>query len=116
MMGQVEELEGNLKEANNTINSLTTSVTYQGSQNNYLKSLSISGVDFKSSFKKTTQTYFATVDSSVDQVTVNAVAEDSSAIVTIYGNQGLVSGKNKILINVTADDGSCRTYKIYITK
>ena len=116
MMNQVEELEGNLKTANSTIDSLTNTVTYQGSQNNYLTSLSVDGVEFKSAFKKTTQTYFANVDSNVSNVVVNAVAEDSSAIVTVYGSKNLVDGKNKILITVTADDGSTRTYKIYITK
>lgn len=116
MMEQMNTLEFDLQNANNRISSLTQSTTYQGSQNNYLSSLSISGVDFKNNFKKTTTTYFASVDSSVTKVTVNAIAEDSSSIVTIYGNTNLQEGKNKVIINVTADDGSVRTYKIYITK
>lgn len=106
----------NLEDANNTISSLTKTETYQGSQNNYLKSLSIEGIEFKNSFKKTTLNYFATLVEDVSKVTVNAVAEDSTAIITIYGNTDLKEGKNKILITVTADDGSIRTYKIYITK
>lgn len=116
MMNQVQELEGNLKTANDTINSMTASVTYQGSQNNYLSTLSLSEVELKNAFKKTTQTYFATVGNDVSNVTVNATAEDSSAIVTVYGNENLQTGKNKILITVTADDGSTRTYKVYVTK
>lgn len=116
MMSKMTSLEDDLDVANSTISSLTQTNTYQGSQNNYLQSLSISNVEFKNEFKKTTSDYFATVDSSVTSVTVNAVAEDSSAIVTVYGNTDLQSGKNKIIVSVTADDGSVRNYKIYVTK
>lgn len=117
MMEQMNGLEKDLQNANDRISNLTQGETYKGSQNNYLKSLSITGVDFKNEFKKTTVDYFARLEnSSLDKVTVNAVAEDSSAIVTIYGNTNLKSGTNKILINVTADNGSVRTYRIYLTK
>lgn len=116
MMEDMESLQFELDTANDRISSLTATESYQGDQNNYLSSLSITGVEFKNSFKKTTNSYFATVDESVTSVTVNAVAEDSDAIITIYGNTDLKSGKNKILINVTAEDGSVRAYKIYVTK
>ena len=116
MMTKMTSLESDLDTAKNTISSLTQTNTYQGSQNNYLKSLSISGVDFKNEFKKTTSDYFVTVDANTNSVVVNAEAEDSSAIVTIYGNTELQSGKNKIIISVTAVDGSVRNYKIYVTK
>lgn len=116
MMEQMNGLELDLQNANNKISSLTQSVIYQGSQNNYLSSLSINDVELKNSFKKTTTTYFANVGPDVTSVKVNAVAEDSSSIVTVYGNTNLEQGKNKIMINVTADDGGVRTYKIYITK
>lgn len=116
MKEQMSNLESNLKDANDKITSLTKTETYQGSQNNYLESLSIEGVEFENSFKKTMADYFASVEEDVNDVTVKATAEDSSAIVTIYGNTDLHEGKNKILINVTADDGSVRTYRIYVTK
>ena len=117
MMEQMSGLELDLKNANNRITSLTQGETYQGSQNNYLESLSISGIEFKNEFKKTTADYFARLDDDdLEKVTVNAKAEDSSAIVTIYGNTNLKKGKNKIIINVTADNGNIRTYRIYITK
>lgn len=116
MMEQMNNLESDLKSANDKISSLTQTVKYQGSQNNYLASLNITGVEFKNNFNKTNTSYFATVDSNVTSVTVNATAEDSSSIVTIYGNTNLQEGQNKIIINVTAVDGSVRTYKIYVTK
>lgn len=116
MSEKMQNLQMNLDDAQSTISSLTKNVTYQGSQNNYLEDLKIVGVEFDREFKKTTDTYFATVDKTIEKVTVNATAEDSTAIVTIYGNTNLQEGKNKVLITVTADDGSTRTYKIYITK
>lgn len=116
MMTKMSSLESDLDTAKSTISSLTQTNTYQGSQNNYLSSLSISNIEFKNEFKKTTSDYFATVDENTSSVVVNAVAEDSSAIVTVYGNTDLKSGKNKIIISVTAVDGSVRNYKIYVTK
>ena len=117
MKDQMSGLEKDLLNANNMITSLTQGETYRGSQNNYLKSLSITGLEFKNEFKKTTSDYFAKVDNAdIEKVTVNAVAEDNSAIITIYGNTNLKQGKNKILINVTADNGETRTYRIYLNK
>lgn len=117
MMEQMSGLEVDLQKANSRITSLTQGETYKGSQNNYLKSLSITGIEFKNEFKKTTADYFARLeDDDLEKVTVNAVAEDSTAIVTIYGNTNLKDGKNKIMINVTADNGDIRIYRIYLTK
>ena len=116
MMTKMSDLETNLKSANDTISSLTQNTQYKGSQNNYLESLSITGIELGKEFKKTTTNYFVTVDKSVNSVTINAVPKDSDAIVTIYGNTDLQEGKNKILINVTAENGDVRTYKIYVTK
>lgn len=117
MMEQMSGLEKDLQSANDRISTLTQGETYKGSQNNYLKSLSITGVEFKNEFKKTTADYFARLeDDDLEKVTVNATADDSSAIVTIYGNTDLKKGKNKIIINVTADNGDVRTYRIYLTK
>lgn len=116
MMSKMSNLELDLENANNKISSLSTTNIYQGSQNNYLKSLSITGIELKNEFKKTTLDYFATVDKNITNVKVNAVAEDSSSVVTVYGNTDLQEGKNKVIIAVTSEDGSVKNYKIYITK
>lgn len=74
-------------------------------------------MELKNTFKKTTADYFAKLDNDdLEKVTVNATSEDSTAIVTIYGNTNLEKGQNKILINVTADNGETRTYRIYLSK
>lgn len=116
MKMDMSDMQSSLQVANDKITTLTQSVTYQGSQNNYLSSLSITGVEFSSSFKKTTLNYFATVGADITDLTINAEAEDSSAIVTIYGNKDLKVGKNKVIVTVTAEDGSTKNYIIYITK
>jgi uncharacterized coiled-coil protein SlyX len=116
MMSKMSNLETDLTAANSKITELTQSNVYQGSQNNYLKTLSISNVELNTEFKKTTSNYFATVGKDVSSVTVNATAEDSSSVVTIYGNTNLEEGKNKIIISVTSENGNVRNYKIYVTK
>ena len=116
MMSKMSGLEADLENANNTITSLTSTNTYQGSQNNYLESLEIKGIEFDNEFKKTTTNYFAKVDKDTTSVTINAEAEDSNSIVTIYGNTDLQEGRNKVIISVTSESGSVRNYKIYITK
>lgn len=108
----------NTKSQINTKNT-TTKVetnTYKGESNNYLSKLKISGYDINPKFDKTNNTYFITIDKDVKKLNITAKAEASSATVTIYGNTNLKSGTNKILINVTAENGDVKTYRIYVTK
>ena len=92
----------------------TEAVTYNGSNNNYLSSLEIEGVQLTTDFNKEKLTYFATVQN-IETITVTAVAEDSSSKVAITGTN-LKSGENKVLISVTAENGEVRYYRIYVTK
>jgi hypothetical protein len=87
--------------------------TYNGSNNNYLSSLEIDGINLTSDFNKEKLTYFATVEG-LETITVNATAEDSSSNVAITGTS-LKSGENKVLISVTAENGDVRYYRIYVT-
>ena len=116
MKSKMSNLQVSLKDASDKITSLSQGTTYQGSNNNYLSSLSVSGYELNNIFDKTTNDYFITVPENVNSIDVNATKEDSSAVVTIYGNTDLVIGQNKVIINVTAEDGSVRTYRIYVTK
>lgn len=90
-------------------------VTYNGSSNNYLKKLSIEGYEFTTNFTKENTNYFIKLDEQVDSLNLTAIAEDDEAKVCIYGNEEVEDGK-KILISVTAENGSVRTYRIYIIK
>lgn len=94
----------------------TASVVYEGSWDNYLDSLSVDGFEFTRKFNKIRDTYFLTVPLDTTDLTVNAEASDSSAIVAVTGNTDLPEGRSKIMISVTADDGSVRIYRIYVDR
>ena len=91
-------------------------VTYNGSENNYLSTLSVSGYEFKQVFKKERLIYFMTVTNDVESLDVTAYAEESTSSVAISGNSSLKTGINKILIVVTAENGNTKNYKIIVTK
>jgi hypothetical protein len=91
-------------------------VTYNGSDNNYLSSLSITNYELNNDFLKDRLTYFVTVESDVTSLEINATAENSNSIVSINGNTDLSDGMNKILITVTAENGNTKTYRIYVIK
>ena len=98
-----------------TSSSSDSSTTYQGSADNYLKKLSVSGYDFTQKFNKTRDTYYVNVPESVTSLKVSATPSDSSADVKIAGNGNISEDMSKIMINVTADNGDVRTYRIYVT-
>ena len=88
----------------------------QKSDNNYLRFLEIKNVDIEPEFDKKTTEYYVVVDLSVDELEITATAEDSNATVKISGNTQLEEGENTIIIVVTAEDSTERTYKIIVTK
>lgn len=89
-------------------------VVYNGSNDNYLSTLSISGYSLNTDFTKTNTTYFITAKDT-SSLNISATAEASSATVKVYGESELKEGTNKILISVTAENGNVRTYRIYVT-
>ncbi|MCI9412912.1 MAG: cadherin-like beta sandwich domain-containing protein [Clostridia bacterium] len=86
------------------------------SSNKNLSSLKIDGIDMTPSFSKDTTQYTAHVDGDVDELKINAKAEDSKAKVAIEGNKGLKEGDNIIKVKVTAEDETTRIYFITVTK
>ena len=91
-------------------------VTYKGSNNNYLKSLSVKGYNLNKEFKKESLTYFIEVDENTDSISVNTEKDDSNSKVFINGNTNLKSGLNKVLITVVAENGNTKVYRIYVKK
>ena len=91
-------------------------ITYNGSSNNYLSDLYVTGYEFTESFNKENETYFLTVNNDVSSLTTVAVPEEEKSTVKIYGNEEIDVGTNKILVTVTAEDGSVRNYRIYVTR
>lgn len=120
-MSQSQEFQGSdMRTAsgsfsNNSSKNVET-VTYNGSSNNYLSNLYVDGYEFTESFNKENETYFLTVSNDVENLTTKATAENENATVKIYGTENLKVGTNKILITVTAEDGSVRNYRIYVTR
>lgn len=100
----------------NSSQTIGNTTVYNGSNNNYLSSLSIENYTLNKNFTKENSTYFVEIDSSVDSLSITATAEDSASTVCVYGNENLKSGTNKILITVTAEDGTTRSYRIYVEK
>lgn len=90
--------------------------TKDGSPNNVLSSLSVSKGSLTPTFNKFTQTYDVTVENSVSNITINAGAVDSKASISGIGTHNLNVGNNEIKINVTAENGTVRTYKICVNR
>jgi len=94
--------------------SSSQTATYKGSNNNYLSNIELEGATLNTSFNKENTTYFATVKN-VSTLNIVATAEDSTASVNYTGNDSIQIGENKILISVTAQNGSVRYYRIFVT-
>lgn len=91
-------------------------VTYNGSDNNYLSDLSVNGYTLNKEFSKENSTYFITVEKDVSSLEIIANADDEASSVCIYGTEEIADGTSKILISVTAENGNVRNYRIYVTK
>lgn len=89
------------------------SAIYNGSNNNYLKNLSVKGIELNTSFNKENTTYFIKV-TNTSNLKITATAEDSTAKVKITGNDSIKEGTNKILIAVMAENGDTRYYRIFV--
>ena len=83
------------------------------SQNANLQTLDI-GRPLTPVFDKDVTDYTATALCDTETLTVSATAEDASALVEGTGQQTLHSGDNQILVKVTAQDGTAKTYRITV--
>lgn len=90
--------------------------TSSGDNNNYLKSLSVSGTSISPKFDKFTASYTAKVNAEVSSVTVNANPLGKSAKVSGKGKVSLKTGENTVKVTCTAASGVKRTYTIKITR
>ncbi len=87
-----------------------------GSPNNRLSSLSVSGYNIGPAFDMDTLEYSLIVPSDVSSVTISASAVDSNANISGTGTVNLNYGANNIEIEVTAENGSVRTYVLVISR
>lgn len=84
------------------------------SEDNTLKSLSITPGTLTPAFEPNIETYRAEVD--VASITINASANDPKASYNKSVKQNLGYGENTINYVVTSESGSKRTYKLIITR
>lgn len=101
---------------NNMPDKLCPKPTSSGDNNNYLKSLSVSGTSVSPKFDKFTASYTAKVNAEVSSVTVNANPLGKSAKVSGNGKVSLKTGENTVKVTCTAASGVKRTYTIKITR
>ena len=101
---------------NNMPDKLCPKPTSSGDNNNYLKSLSVSGTRISPKFDKFTASYTAKVNAEVSSVTVNANPLGKSAKVSGKGKVSLKTGENTVKVTCTAASGVKRTYTIKITR
>ncbi|HHU72031.1 MAG TPA: hypothetical protein GXZ21_08365 [Clostridiales bacterium] len=84
------------------------------SDNALLKNLKISPTELTPEFKNDVYEYGTSVGSDIEQLVINAVPEDSKAVVSISGNDLLKEGENKVIIKVTAETGTVKEYTINV--
>lgn len=111
----------NMQEVTSTVTTKSSqnvakTVTYNGSNSNYLSDLSIENYSLNKEFSKENSTYFIEVNNDVNTLNITANTDDDTGTICIYGNEDLEQGCNKILISVTAENGNVRNYRIYVTK
>lgn len=99
--------------ASKTTSNATQTITYNGSSDNYLTSIKINEEEI-ANFNKTNTTYFKTLTAGTTSADVEYEKSDSNSTVCIYGNTNLKVGINKVLITVTAENGSVKNYRLYI--
>ncbi len=106
----------NVKAENGSTKTYTLNITRidNRSNDNYLSSLKVSGVDLK--FNKTTEKYDFIVEHSLESVTISATVSDSKAKVSGTGTKKLVDYTNSFNVTVEAENGSKRVYKIEIKR
>lgn len=101
---------------NNMPDKLCPKPTSSGDNNNYLKSLSVSGTSISPKFDKFTASYTAKVNAEVSSVTINANPLGKNAKASGKGKVSLKPGENTVKVTCTAASGVKRTYTIKITR
>ena len=99
---------------NNTTTS-NNSNDEEKSDNNYLKDLTIEGIELLPTFSKEEQNYSIEIDKDTKEITINAVAEDNNAEIEGIGKVNVNIG-DKLEVVVTAPSGERRTYIINVVE
>lgn len=90
--------------------------TGTGSPNNKLSGLSVTGYALTPTFSRDTESYDIIVNPSVDKIEVKAAVLDSKATISGTGVVALQSGNNTVSVEVKAENGTIRTYKLNVVR
>lgn len=110
-----EEVKQPENNNNSDNNSNTEKPSTAKSNNNKLKMLGIKPHDFKN-FKSGTTTYYVSVPNDTEEVEVYAEKKVSSQKISGTGKVKLKEGSNTVKVVCTAEDGTTKTYTMYITR
>lgn len=83
------------------------------SSNALLADLRVSPGSLSPAFNADVKEYHVDVTAETGHLTISAVSADEKATVAVKGNDNLVTGENRIFVNVTAEDGKENEYVIY---
>ena len=115
-LANVKVSDANAKDSVLGAPSKSISIAAPKSGENRLASLSVSGYTLSPGFSENTTSYtIGKVPFDVKSVNVSASAKDSAASVSVQGT-GLAVGENYVKVNVTAPNGSVKTYTISVTR
>ena len=95
---------------------ITINAPYTASGNNNLSSLSISPGTLSPGFSAGPTSYSASMPNATTSGAVSATAADGKARVAVWGNTGLSVGNNTVTVQVTAENGSKKTYTITVNR
>lgn len=93
----------------------STPATPTKSSNANLSNLGINPYDFRG-FKAANTSYSVSVPNNVSTISIYATAQHSAAKISGTGSKSLKVGKNTFNVVVTAEDGTKKTYTLYITR
>lgn len=97
-------------------NLVTDKKPEEKSNNTNLKILSIENVELSPEFSADVLQYTAKINGYEEkEIKVIAEVEDGKATVKVEGNTSIIAGENVITAEVTAEDGTKKTYKIILT-
>lgn len=95
---------------------ISTEAAQNASSNANLSALKVSPGQLTPTFATTLREYEVSVSNDTDMIVVSALTEDPNAIVSVSGSTNLSVGRNKVIITVTAENGTEKRYYLYVTR
>ncbi len=93
-----------------------TTFQASGNRNNYLKSLSVSGLSLTPTFKGDVTEYSIVVENAVSSITVSAAPVVEKSTVSGTGTYKLAVGTNEIKVKCKSQSGDTKTYTLTVVR